>query len=179
MPLGGGWALGFGCQRVHRIAGVVEPDELRAAMRRFPAGVAVVTLIDDERPIGLTVGSLVSLSLEPPLVGISIGHHSQLREPLRRAGHFVVNVLAGDQAHVAQHFARNVPPIALWSGIATRQGEMPEPLLDGSLAWLECAVRSDHEAGDHTIFVADVLSVVLGRTGPGLAYQGGEYRSVG
>jgi flavin reductase (DIM6/NTAB) family NADH-FMN oxidoreductase RutF len=158
---------------------VVEPDELRAAMRRFPAGVAVVTLLDDDRPTGLTVGSLVSLSLEPPLVGVSIGHHSQLREPLRRAGRFVVNVLAGDQASVAQHFARSVPPIALWSGIATRESELPEPLLEGAVAWLECSVRSDHEAGDHTIFVADVLSTELGRPGPGLSYHGGEYRSVG
>jgi 3-hydroxy-9,10-secoandrosta-1,3,5(10)-triene-9,17-dione monooxygenase reductase component len=158
---------------------VASADELRAAMRRFPAGIAVVTLVADDRPTGLTVGSLVSLSLEPPLVGVSIGHHSQLHEPLRRAGRFVVNILAGDQAHVAQHFARNVPPIALWSGIVTRPSELAEPLLDGALAWLECGIRSHHEAGDHTFFVADLLSVECNRPGPGLAYQGGEYRSVG
>ena len=158
---------------------MVSADELRAAMRRFPAGIAVVTLVDDDRPTGLTVGSLVSLSLEPPLVGVSIGHHSQMHEPLRRSVRFVVNILAGDQAHVAQHFARSVPPIALWSGIATRPSELPEPLLDGALAWLECTVRSHLEAGDHTVFVANVLSIELGRTGPGLTYQGGEYRPVG
>jgi flavin reductase (DIM6/NTAB) family NADH-FMN oxidoreductase RutF len=158
---------------------VVGPDELRAAMRRFPAGIAVVTLVDDDRPTGLTVGSLVSLSLEPPLVGVSIGHHSQLREPMWRAGRFVVNILAGDQAHVAQHFARGAPPIALWSGVDIRPSDLPEPLLEGALAWLECGVRSQHEAGDHTFFVADLLSVELGRTGPGLTYHGGEYRSVG
>jgi flavin reductase (DIM6/NTAB) family NADH-FMN oxidoreductase RutF len=158
---------------------VVGPDELRAAMRRFPAGIAVVTLVADGRAHGLTVGSLVSLSLEPPLVGVSIGHHSQLHEPLRRAGRFAVNVLAGDQAHVAQHFARNVPPIALWDGVATRPSELPEPLLDGALAWLECTVRSGQDAGDHTVFVADVVSTELGRSGAGLVYVGGEYRSAG
>jgi 3-hydroxy-9,10-secoandrosta-1,3,5(10)-triene-9,17-dione monooxygenase reductase component len=158
---------------------VVGPDELRAAMRRFPAGIAVVTLVADGRAHGLTVGSLVSLSLEPPLVGVSIGHHSQLHEPLRDAGRFVVNVLAGDQAQLAQHFARSVPPIALWNGVATRPSDLAEPLLDGVLAWLECGVRSSHEAGDHTFFVADLISVELGRTGPGLVYVDGEYRSAG
>ena len=148
-------------------------------MRRFPSGIAVVTLVAAGRPQGVTVGSLVSLSLEPALVGVSIGHHSQLHEPLREVGRFVVNVLAGDQAHVAQHFARSVPPIALWGGVATRPSDLPEPLLDGAVAWLECRARSSFEAGDHTIFVADVLSIELGRAGPGLAYVGGEYRSVG
>jgi 3-hydroxy-9,10-secoandrosta-1,3,5(10)-triene-9,17-dione monooxygenase reductase component len=157
---------------------VVDEEEFRSAMQRFPAGVAVVTLVADGRPTGLTVGSLVSVSLEPPLVGLSIGHHSQLHEPLREAGRFVVNVLAGDQAHLAQHFARSVPPIALWSGVATRPSELPEPLLEGAAAWLECAVRSHHEAGDHTFFFAEALSVELGRGGPGLTYHGGEYRSV-
>jgi flavin reductase (DIM6/NTAB) family NADH-FMN oxidoreductase RutF len=157
---------------------VVGAEELRAAMRRFPAGIAVLTLAAEGRPLGVTVGSLVSLSLEPPLVGVSIGRASQQHEPLRDAGRFVVNVLAGDQAHVAQHFARSVPPIALWHGIATRPGNGPEPLLEGALAWLECRTRAAHEAGDHTIFVADVLSTALGRARPGLVYVGGEYRSL-
>ena len=152
---------------------MVSADDLRAAMRRLPAGVAVLTLVADDRAHGLTV------ALEPPLVGVSIGHQSQLHEPLRDAGRFVVNVLSGDQAQLAQHFARSVPPIALWSGIATRPSELAEPLLEGAAAWLECAVAGAHPAGDHTFFVADVLSIELGRAGSGLTYVGGEYRSAG
>ena len=146
-------------------------------MRRFPAGIAVVTAVADEQRLGLTVGSLVSLSLKPALVGVSIGHHSVLHEPLRQAGRFVVNVLAGDQDRVAQHFARNAPPIALWTGIALRPSPLREPLLDGALAWLECRTASLCEAGDHTIFVAEVLSVELGRLDAGLVYVGGSYRA--
>ena len=153
-------------------------DELRAAMRRFPAGVAVVTVDDDGRKLGLTIGSLVSLSLEPALVGVSIGHHSTLHAPLREAGRFVVNVLAGDQDGLAQHFARNVPPIALWRGVALRRSELAEPLLDGALAWLECRTWARYEAGDHTIFVGEVLAVELGRVDRAVAYVGGEYRAV-
>jgi flavin reductase (DIM6/NTAB) family NADH-FMN oxidoreductase RutF len=145
-------------------------------MRRFPAPVAVVTVDAGELKYALTVGSLVSLSLEPPLVGVSIGHASQSHTPLRDAGRFAASLLAGDQAALAQHFARSVPPIALWEGVALRESALTEPLLEGALAWLECRVVSEHEAGDHTVFVAEVLSIELGRDAPGLVYVAGEYR---
>jgi len=156
---------------------VASGDDLRAAMRRFASGVAVVTFDDEGDKAGVTVGSLVSLSLEPPLVGISIGRDSSAHEPLRAAGRFVVNLLGGDQAALAQHFARNVPPIARWGGIRTRESDLPEPLLADALAWLECAVVAEHAAGDHTIFVGELRSVELGRVAPGLVYVGGSYRA--
>jgi len=156
---------------------VVSADELREAMRRLPAGVAVLTLAVDGRTLGVTVGSLVSLSLEPALVGVSIGRGSSVHEPLREAGRFAVNVLGGDKEGLAQHFARSVPPIALWAGIELRPSSLPEPLLAGALGWLECATGAEHETGDHTLFVADVLSIELGRLGPGLVYLGGGYRA--
>ena len=146
-------------------------------MRRFPAPVAVVTVDAGELKYALTVGSLVSLSLDPPLVGISIGHASQSHTPLRDAGRFAASLLAGDQAALAQHFARSVPPIALWEGVALRESALTEPLLADALAWLECRVVGEHEAGDHTVFVAEVLSIELGRDDPGLVYVGGEYRA--
>ncbi len=141
-------------------------------MRRFASGVCVVTVDDEGRTAGLTVGSLVSLSLEPALVGISIGLQSQLHEPLRRSGRFSVSILAGDQAHLAQHFARSVPPIAHWEGIPSRDRD----LIDGALAWLRCRVAAEHEAGDHTIFVGAVEAIELGRPGPPLVYVEGTYR---
>jgi len=146
-------------------------------MRRLPAGVAVLTLRAEGRSLGVTVGSLVSLSLEPTLVGVSIGRGSSVHEPLRQAGRFAVSVLAGDQESVAQHFARSVPPIALWAGVELRPSSLSEPILAGALAWLECATRAEHETGDHTLFVAEVLSVELGRGGSGLVYLGGGYRA--
>jgi flavin reductase (DIM6/NTAB) family NADH-FMN oxidoreductase RutF len=153
--------------------------DLRAAMRRFPAGVAVVTFAEAGRRTGVTVGSLVSLSLEPPLVGVSIGLQTSPHLPLREAGRFVVNVLASDQDDLARHFARSVPPIAQWAGVETRESDLPEPLLAGSLAWLECRIVAEHETGDHALFVGEVLSVELGRSGPGLSYHHGDYHPVG
>src|SRR5213080_5181125 len=150
-------------------------EELRAVMRRFPSPVAVVTAAVAGERFGLTVGSLVSLSLTPPLVGISIGKDSSSHEPIRRAGGWAVSLLTGSQADVAQHFARSgIPPVALWIGVDVREG-VRGPLVEGALAWLECRTVSEHDAGDHTIFVGEVESTELGRGGQGLIYRGGEY----
>jgi 3-hydroxy-9,10-secoandrosta-1,3,5(10)-triene-9,17-dione monooxygenase reductase component len=154
-------------------------EELRGAMRRFPAGVSVVTVRLHEERFGITVGSLLSLSLEPPLVGVSIGLQSSIYEPLRQAGRFAVNVLGGDQEALAQHFARSgLPPLVAWANVRLHESPLPEPLLAGALAWLECVTEAQYEAGDHRIFVAAVRSIELGREGSGLSYVRGGYEAV-
>jgi len=150
-------------------------DELRELMRRFPAPVAVVTTTVDDERYGLTVGSLVSLSLDPPLVGISIGRESSSHEPIRRAGRFSVSLLSGEQESIAQHFARSgIPPVALWAGVDVREGEFG-PRLEDALAWLDCRIWGELEAGDHTIFVGEVLDGELGAVGSGLVYRLSRY----
>jgi len=152
-------------------------EELREVMRRFPAPVAVVTTELDGERFGLTVGSLVSLSLVPPLVGVSIGKDSSSHEPIRRAGGWAASLLGGDQIHVAQHFARSgIPPVALWIGVDVRNARRG-PLLEGAIGWLECRTVSEHEAGDHTIFVGEVESIELGAGGQGLVYRGGQFHA--
>jgi flavin reductase (DIM6/NTAB) family NADH-FMN oxidoreductase RutF len=121
------------------------------------------------------VGSFLSLSLEPPLVGISIGKDSSSHEPIRRAGGWTASLLGGDQTEVAQHFARSgIPPLALWAGIEVRDSARG-PLVEGAIGWLECRTVSEHDAGDHTIFVGQVESIELGAAGQGLVYRGGEF----
>ena len=150
-------------------------EELREVMRRFPAPVAVVTAEVDGERFGLTVGSLVSLSLEPPLAGISIGKDSSSHEPLRRAGGWAASLLGGGQTRIAQHFARSgIPPLALWHGVDVRDGARG-PLVEGALGWLECRTVAEHEAGDHTIFIAEVEAIELGASGEGLVYRGGGF----
>jgi flavin reductase (DIM6/NTAB) family NADH-FMN oxidoreductase RutF len=151
-------------------------DELREVMRRFPAPVAVVTTeLDDGERFGLTVGSLVSLSLVPPLVGISIGKDSSSHEPIRLADGWSASLLAGTQRDVAQHFARSgIPPVALWIGVEVRDGARG-PLVEGALGWLECRTVAEHEAGDHTVFIGEVESIELGRAGEGLVYRDGGF----
>ena len=151
-------------------------EELKAVMQRYPTGVAVVTVDLEGEKLGLTVASLVSVALEPPLVGISIAHQAALHELLRSAGGFAVSLLAADQAELAQHFARGVPPIALWHGIDKRDA-VRGPLLAGALGWLECVLAGEYEAGDHTLFVGRVERAEPGEQGEPLLRLGGDYRA--
>jgi flavin reductase (DIM6/NTAB) family NADH-FMN oxidoreductase RutF len=150
-------------------------EELRSLMRRFPTGVAVVTVDLEGERLGLTVASLVSLSLEPPLVGTAISRQAALHELLRAAGAFGVSLLAEGQAALAAHFSRGVPPIALWRGIPVRDGTLGVPLLEGALGWLECQTAGEHAAGDHTFFVGEVVEVEHGARARPLVRHGGSY----
>jgi flavin reductase (DIM6/NTAB) family NADH-FMN oxidoreductase RutF len=140
---------------------VVGGDELRAVMGRFPHGVAVVTVEVRGQRAGLTIASLVSLSLEPPLVGFAVRRDAALHELLREPGEFAVSLLAAGQEALAQHFARGVPPIALWEGVAVRDAEGP-PQLEGAAGWLRGRVAQEHATGDHTFFVGKVESAEPG-----------------
>ena len=142
---------------------MTDPD-LRALLREIPAPVAVVTVELADEAAGLTVDSFVSLSLEPPLFGVALRRHAALHELLREAGAFAISILASGQEHLAQHFARGVPPIAHWTGIETTPGELGAPLIDGALGWVECRLAFEREVGDHTLFVGEAISV---RRGPG------------
>ncbi len=136
-------------------------------MRRVPTAVAVLTVAVEEERLGLTVSSFVALSLEPPLVGASISRQAAMHELLGRAEGFALSVLAEGQEAVAAHFARGVPPIAMWHGIETREGSTA-PLLAGAIGWLECSLRERIDAGDHTLYVGEVTSVEQGAPGRAL-----------
>jgi flavin reductase (DIM6/NTAB) family NADH-FMN oxidoreductase RutF len=149
---------------------VATGEELRTLLRRFPAGVAVVTVDLEGERIGLTVGSVVSLSLEPPLVGVAVSPHAALHELLRRAGAFGVSLLGEGQEALAARFSRGVPPIALWTDVPVREGTLGVPLVDGALGWLECETRAEHAIGDHTLFVGEAVAVEPGEARRPLVY---------
>ena len=152
-------------------------DDLREVMRRFPTGVAVVTVNADGERIGLTLGTLVSLSLDPPLVGFAIRKDAALHELLRRAGTFGVSLLAAGQEGLAQHFARGVPPIGLWQGVELLDEDGP-PLLAGSIGWLRGTILAEHPAGSHTFFVGEIENAAAGATDRPLAYVSQAYRDL-
>jgi len=150
--------------------------EQRALFRRWPAGVSVVVAEVDGRRAGLTVSSLVSLSLEPRLVGISIALDASLHEVLRQADEWTVSILGGDQAHLAQHFARSVPPIALWDGIPVREDD-PRLLAD-AVGWLVVRAVERFATGDHGFFVGEIVSLEEGRAPESLVYVHRGYRAL-
>jgi flavin reductase (DIM6/NTAB) family NADH-FMN oxidoreductase RutF len=135
-------------------------DEQRELFRRWPAGVSVVVAETESRKAGLTVSSLVSVSLSPPLVSICLGREASIFEVLDEAGRWGASILAADQAHLAQHFSRNVPPLVQWDGIPTRDGE--PLLLERAVGWLLAETVQRIEVGDHVIFVGAVTRLEAG-----------------
>ena len=150
--------------------------EQRALFRRWPAGVSVVVAEVDGRRAGLTVSSLVSLSLEPRLIGISIALEASLHEVIRHADEWTVSILAGDQEHLAQHFARSVPPIALWNGIEVREDD--PRLLVGAVGWIIARTVDFFSTGDHSFFVGEIVRLEHGRASDSLVYVHRGYRAL-
>ena len=148
----------------------------RALFRRWPSGVSVVVAELDGRRAGLTVSTLISLSLEPPLVGISIAREASLYEVLRDADEWCASILAGDQDHLAQHFARSVPPIALWNGIPVRDDD-PRLIAD-AIGWVIARAVDQFPTGDHTFFVGEVERLEEGRTAPSLVHMNRTYSAL-
>jgi len=152
-------------------------ENFRGLLNSYPAGVCVLTVASGEQKLGLTVGSLVSLSLQPPLVGFAVSREAAMHELLREAGGGALSLLAAGQEWLAQHFARGVPPIAMWHRIAAEEGANGAPLLVGALGWLECSIRDQLVVGTHTFFVCDVRRAELGVDAPPLVRVRGEYTS--
>jgi flavin reductase (DIM6/NTAB) family NADH-FMN oxidoreductase RutF len=155
-----------------------EPGDLRSVAGRLPSGVCVVTVDADGQKLGLTVGSLVTLSLDPPLVGFTVSREAALHELLREAGGCAISILAAGQEWLAQHFARGVPPIAMWHGVSTVAEAAGAPLLVGAVGWLECALEREVTVGTHTFFVCGVRRVETGTDAPALVRVRGEYLAV-
>jgi flavin reductase (DIM6/NTAB) family NADH-FMN oxidoreductase RutF len=147
--------------------------EQRSLFRRWPAGVSVVVAEAGGQRAGLTVSSLVSLSLEPRLVGISIALQASLHELLRDAGVWSASLLAGGQDAIAQHFARGVPPIALWQGVEVRPDD--PRLLAGAAGWLRARTVEEIRTGDHTFFVGELEWLEEGTAATSLAHVHREY----
>ena len=151
-------------------------SEQRELFRRWPAGVAIVVAESGGRRAGLTVSSLISLSLEPPLVAISLARVASLYEVLSEAGEWTASILAGDQAGIAQHFARSVPPLVLWDGIPVR-GDDPRLIAD-AVGWLRVRTVDEVAAGDHTLFVGEVAHLEGGAAKSSLVYVDRTYIAV-
>ena len=148
----------------------------RSLFRRWPAGVSVVVAEVGERRHGLTVSSLASLSLDPPLIGISIALQASLHELLKDADEWAVSILAGNQERLAQHFARSVPPIALWDGIEVRDDD--PRLLAGAAGWMVARTVDTLLTGDHTYFVGEVVFIEEGNAPDSLVYLHREFRAI-
>ena len=152
----------------------VDADGFRAALGQFASGITVVTTRDAEgHPLGLTVSAFSSVSLEPPLVLVSVDTRSETHAGFKASGMFAVSVLAEGQDEVSRLFARGGRK--KFAAVPMQTGTHGLLLVPDALAHLECAVRASHPAGDHTIYVGEILSLSV-RPGRPLVYHRGAYR---
>lgn len=153
-----------------------QSEALRQAMTRLSTGVCVVTASWQGRLHAMTATAVCSVSLEPPLVLVCVGRTSRFHAAVLGAGAWGVSVLAEDQADVARHFAdRGRDLLTQLDPVPHVRGAVTDaPLVDGALAWLECATWATHDGGDHTIVVGRVLDGGGGPGGP-LTYFRGRY----
>jgi flavin reductase (DIM6/NTAB) family NADH-FMN oxidoreductase RutF len=151
---------------------MVSAAEFKRAVGQFASGVTVVTTRDGDQPLGLTVSSFCSVSLEPPLVLVSIDRRAEALAGFRASGLFGVSVLAEGQEDVSRRFARAGP--AKFEGLVTEMGHLGVVLIPGALAQLECRVTAAHEAGDHVLFVGRVERLGV-RPGRPLLYHASAY----
>ena len=133
----------------------------------------VVTCLSGGRPLGLAVNSFTSASLEPPLVAFCVSRASSTWPKLRVAGMFCVNILAEDQEALSRTFAAHGADRFL--GLGWTPAPSGAPVLSGVLAWIDCAVEAEYDAGDHLIVVGRVLELDVGHEGRPLVFYRGGY----
>ncbi len=152
---------------------IVDPRTLRDVLGHFASGITVVTALAEDGPIGFTCQSFSSLSLDPALVTFAPARTSTTWPRLRAAGRFCVNVLADDQTQLSAAFARSGTD--KFAGVRWQPSAGGSPVLDGVVAWIDCALWAEYDGGDHTIVVGRVLDLGATPERTPLVFHRGSY----
>jgi flavin reductase (DIM6/NTAB) family NADH-FMN oxidoreductase RutF len=159
----------------------VTQAEFRKAMGSFATGVTVITVDYEGEVHGMTANAFTSVSLDPLLVLVCVDHRARTHTHLHAKKRFGVNVLAENQLAISEYYALPTPThqhAEQETGARFDRTQHGTPVLHGALAYLECRLHTAQDAGDHTIFIAEVEEVVL-RGGDPLLYFRGMYRQIG
>lgn len=153
----------------------IAPEEYRQALRKFASGITVVTVSSNERFHGMTASSFAAVSLQPPLILVCLEKGSTTRGFVLESRTFAVNFLSDFQEELARSFSQ--PGEKPFGELKYRLGRTGAPLLEGAIAWIECGVNQVLEAGDHDVFIGEVLAADQ-REGAPLVYFDRAYRSL-
>lgn len=142
-------------------------ERFRDVMARLPAGVVVISARQGDDFRGLTATSLVSISLDPPLVSVGLDQKSATRAAVLETRAFNVSLLTRAQEFIADRFAGRAPAVdPKWQTLPHRLGSNGIPLIDACAAWLECRLVGVHAAGDHDICIGEVEGATIGSGDP-------------
>jgi len=155
----------------------ITPETFRKASGLWATGVAIITAVDaDGVPFGLTMNSVTSLSLEPPLYLVNVDNGSDTLGPMLVSRTFCINVLAADQQNLSNRFAKKGED--KFANVTYVVGATGAPRLGGTLMCIDCRITAVHAGGDHKIVigaVADITTTDDGGARKPLLYYGGRY----
>lgn len=155
----------------------IDRNELRRVMGHFATGVTVITThSEDGKPFGLTANAFSSVSLDPPLLLVCVDKKAESYPYFEQSKVFTVNILSDGQEALSRRFA--VSGGAKFEGVAYHMGANGAPILEGSLAYMECTLYASYDGGDHTIYLGEVQQAETVERKPLLFYRGG-YRELG
>lgn len=152
-------------------------NDFKSAMRHFPTGVSVVTSLREGEPRGVTVNAFASVSADPPLVLICINREARSYLYISTSKIFCVNLLAGDQRHLAERFSGRLRENQ-FEGVEHTTDATGAAVLAGAVAHFDCEVVEEHHAGSHSIFIGRVVSCGS-RPGSPLGYYNGIFHDFG
>lgn len=152
--------------------------DFRDALGAFATGVTVITTRGDEHAYGMTANAFSSVSLDPPLVLICARSGTEGSEHIDRNGVFAVNILGADQEPLSRYFSSKDRPRGrdAFRDVAHTLGATGSPILDGVVGYLDCSLSVSHSAGDHEIFIGEVLTIGIDENVAPLLFHGGQYR---
>ena len=154
----------------------LDPENLKAAMRAWSAGVTVVTAALENHRHGMTVNSFTSISLDPAMITICLRSDSRTHDLIIRSGAFGLTILSAGQTGISDIFAGRIPKVEdRFAGLKTETLLTGAPLIVGGLAWLDCRVAETFTAGSSTLFIAEVLAAQSTGDGQPLIYHNRVY----
>jgi 3-hydroxy-9,10-secoandrosta-1,3,5(10)-triene-9,17-dione monooxygenase reductase component len=156
----------------------IDQMRFRNTVGRYASGITIITGHDAEGPIGFTCQSFYSVSVNPPLVSFSVMKTSTTYPRIRDTGTFAVNILSVGQEIISNQFAGR--GTEKWAGITWNPTNNANPVLDGTLTWLDCIIHAEHDAGDHIIVIGHVneLGAPQVQQPDPLLYFEGQYRTL-
>lgn len=136
-----------------------DAKDFRTVLGHFPTGVTIVSGLNDGEPVGFTIGSFTSVSLDPPMVGFLPQTDSETWAAMAKDGSFCVNVLSRDQADLCWKFAKSGNDAERFSDIDWHAAPTGSPIIDRAVAWIDCTVEQVYEMGDHYFVLGRVVAL--------------------